>query len=70
MTMDEGVVRQLAQLQSLIANMNAIMVEVEGMKIANAIRLNDGYSPAYNDGHFDQKREDLDIISHRMRNEI
>lgn len=68
--MDEGEIRQLASLYSLVADMNAVLAEIEGMKIANAIRQKDGYSPAYHDGNFDEKREDLEIISHRMKNEI
>lgn len=47
----------------------AIMVEVEGMKILNKERMEDGASVAYDEHYFYQKAEELRAISSRCEAE-
>jgi len=50
--MEEGDVRFLARVYEKVARMNALLVEVEGMKVANQKRVSEGYPLAYNDTFF------------------
>ena len=61
--MEEGDVRFLAQVYSEVAKMNAIMVEVEGMKVFNSQRVDQGYSPGYGEEVFMAKSSELEHIA-------
>ena len=46
-----------------LALMNAILVEIEGMKAYNQHRLSLGQSIGYNEDHFFEKAEELRILA-------
>lgn len=68
--MNEGEIRQLALLYSLIADMHATLVEVEGMKAENQQRAHLGQSMAYDDESFFQSSRNLQLTAAKMKEQI
>jgi hypothetical protein len=68
--MDEGIVRMQAQMFALVAEMNAILVSVEGMKAANTERESQGFALAYPESIFNDASKDLEGIATALRNQI
>ena len=68
--MDEGTIRQCALMWALIARMNAIIIRVEGMKVANKEREMQGYALAYNEQSFIECQQEIEIIAGRLNIEI
>lgn len=68
--MDEGTVRQFAECQAILAEIESIKIEVEGMKVANAERLANGYSLAYGEDVFNDMAKLVLNASVRLKTEI
>lgn len=66
--MDEGNIRFLAYVQSLVAEMSAINASVAGMQAANATRAANGEAMAYPDRNFGEAVDQLDAIAEKLRN--
>lgn len=66
--MDEGAIRMQAAVFSLVAEMNAIMVRVEGMKADNQRRLGMQESIAYVEEDFEYQACEIDRISQQIIN--
>jgi len=65
--MDEGTVRQAANMFALVADMEAVKARVEGMKAENGIRESLGHSLAYDSEHFAEAEKELSSIGHLLR---
>ena len=68
--MSEGEIRQLAQMYALVAEMNVIMVSIEGMKAQNEYRKCRDESPEYIHNDFIIEAEKLDKIAFFLRDRI
>ena len=68
--MNEGEIRQLAQLAALSAEMYAVNAGIEGMKAANEDCKTRGDGMACDQSMFDAAAKDLEDIAARMREEI
>lgn len=68
--MEEGTVRQAAQMYSLVAEMKAIEISVEGMKTLNSQRLSNSLSIAYSEDAFESSASDMREIANRLLREI
>lgn len=68
--MNEGTIRMVAKLFSLVAEIQAIIVEVEGMKAENTERELKGFSLAYLESAFRDAGEKIRFLAHRLRTEI
>jgi len=68
--MNEAEIRMQAQLYALVAEMQAVIVGVEGMKAANIERENQGYALAYDEKAFVDASVEIETLAARMRDEI
>jgi len=70
--MNEGEIRQLAQLFALQAEMHAVVAEIEAVKIvvANQKMLRKGGRPVCDEKAFEKARDELFSIAHAMRTKI
>ena len=68
--MDEGIVRMRSQMFTLVAEMNAILVSVEGMKAANTERESHGLALAYPESAFNDASKKLEGIATALRTQI
>jgi len=64
--MSEVEIRMQAEMFSLVAEVNAAMVRVEGMKADNQRRLSMQESIAYTEEDFEYAACDIDKISQRL----
>jgi len=48
----------------------AVQAEIEGMKAENAYRACYMHDPTYNEGHFQEKAEELRILAHKHNEEL
>lgn len=68
--MEEGEIRQFAECQALIAEMEAIKIEIAGMQAENEYRLQVGNTVAYSGAAFDNCAVRMREIAKRLRTEI
>ena len=68
--MDEGTVRMQAHLYALVADIQAVVADIEGMKALNTYRESRGETIAYDDSHFLESRRELETIAQKLREEI
>ena len=68
--MDEGTVRMQAHLYALVADIQAVVADIEGMKALNTYRESRGETIAYDDSHFFESRHELETIAQKLREEI
>lgn len=68
--MDEGTIRMQAQMFALVAEMNAILVSIEGMKAANTERESQGLALAYPESIFNDASKDIEGIATALLNQI
>jgi hypothetical protein len=68
--MNGGEIRQAAKMYALIAEMEAVKARIEGMKVENELRTQQGLSNAYGGNHFMEAEEALMKIADRLRDEI
>ena len=64
--MDEGDIRFYAQVQSVVAAVEAIKARIEAMKTENAYRQQIGDSPAYSEGAFVVLSEELLLYADKL----
>jgi len=53
-----------------LAEILAIQAEIEGMKVFNAERLQNGMTPGYDDNSFCEKAEELRIIASKHNDQL
>ena len=68
--MDEGTIRQAAQMYAIVAEMEEIKANIEAMKADNAERESRGEALAWPYSSFQDASEALSKISWRLSNEI
>lgn len=68
--MNEGEIRQAAQMYALVAEMHGVVASVEGMKADNAEREAAGLAQAWPGGVFDDARQELENIAKLLRDTI
>ena len=70
MGMDEGTIRMQAEMYALVAQMNSIIAEIEGMKAENQLRSLHEESPAYGDKEFNEAAGRLIYVLKHLREDI
>ena len=68
--MSEAEIRMQAQMMALVADMNAIMISVEGIKATNQQRAACGEAVAWSEDHFAGAAVDMEGIAEKLRTEI
>jgi len=68
--MDEGTVRQLSEMYSIVAEMEEIKANIKAMEFDNLERERNGEALAWPGSMFQDASEALSKLSWRFRNEI
>lgn len=68
--MDEGTVRMASQMYALVAEMEAIKADIQGMRWENESRIHRGEAIAYPNSEFMMKSDELNILSESFRIKI
>lgn len=68
--MNEGTVRQLAEMHALLAELEALKVAVKAMEVCNDQRAARGMAQGYGEHAFDCVRIEMELIAKRLRDEI
>lgn len=63
-------VRMQAEMYALVADMNAALLRMEGMKVANVERMEQGHTIAYNENAFLVVQQEIEEIGRKLREEI
>jgi hypothetical protein len=68
--MEEGEIRMLASLSAIQADVEALKICVEGMKVDNDLRALNGDSPAWGADAFFDAQQKMEQLAQKMRAEI